>query len=481
LRRYDRLSDIQEQLRLGHLSCSQLVDHYLSNIAATRNLNAFLEVFQAEARKAATQQDTLIARGEWRPLTGAVIAIKDVLCFKGHKVSASSRILEGFESLFSATAIQRLVDAGAIIIGRTNCDEFAMGSSNENSAYGNVLNGLDPTRVPGGSSGGSAVAVQQDCCLAALGTDTGGSVRLPASYCGLIGMKPTYGRISRYGLLAYGSSFDQISPFTRSIEDMALLLRVMAGSDEFDSTASRQSVPDYPANLSADRKYSIRYIKEVMEHPALDEEIRDRCNDVLDWCRAEGHEVQPWSFPYIDYLVPAYYILTTAEASSNLARYDGIHYGYRAAGAADIDSVYRSSRSAGFGAEVKRRIMLGTFVLSAGYYEAYYGTGQKIRRLIHDSTRSVFREADLVFTPTAASTAFKLGEKAADPVSMYLSDIFTVQAPLAGLPAISLPLGNHSNGLPFGVQLMADKFKESHLLTMGQKLMQFHNASVVPA
>jgi len=480
VKRYDRLADIQDDLRNARITCTALVNHYLDGISRCAHLNAFLEVFSDEARSRAAEADQQIANGHWKPLTGAVIAIKDVLCYRGHGVSASSRILEGFESLYSATAVQRLVDAGAIIIGRTNCDEFAMGSSNENSAYGPVLNGLDERLVPGGSSGGSAVAVQMDCCLAALGTDTGGSVRLPASFCGVLGMKPTYGRISRYGLLAYGSSFDQIGPFTRSVEDMALLLEVMSGADEFDSTASRKDVPPYSELVEITKPLNVVYIKEVMEHPDLDGEIRARCNEVLAWLEERGHHVRAWSFPYLDYLVPAYYILTTAEASSNLARYDGVRYGFRHPEVHEVENLYRRSRSQGFGAEVKRRIMLGTFVLSAGYHDAYYGTGQKVRRLIHDSTREILKTADFILTPTAASTAFRVGEKAADPVSMYLSDIFTVQAPLAGLPAISLPVGQHSNGLPFGIQLMTDKFKEMELLALSRTLMQSHGAVAVP-
>lgn len=479
MKRYNRLADIHSDLRQGQLTVTQLVAHYLERIEQTKNLNAFVEVFADDARAAAERADEEVNAQTWRPLTGAVIAIKDVLCYKHHRVSAASHILSGFESLYSATAVQRLVEAGAIIIGRTNCDEFAMGSSNENSAYGAVHNGLDDSLVAGGSSGGSAVAVQMDCCLASLGTDTGGSVRLPAAFCGLIGMKPTYGRVSRYGLLAYGSSFDQISPFTRSVEDAALLLRGMAGSDQFDSTASSQPVDDY-TKIDSEKRFKVLYLEEAIEHSDLDPEIRDRSKELITVLQDQGHTVEAWSFPYLDYLVPAYYILTTAEASSNLARYDGIHYGFRDGEASEIDAVYRQSRSKGFGEEVKRRIMLGTFVLSAGYYDAYYSTAQKARRLIRDSTTMALSKADFILTPTTATTAFRLHEKADDPIAMYLSDIFTVQAPLAGLPAISLPLGLHSNGLPYGIQLMANRFKEADLLSISSQLMQSQSRNIVP-
>ena len=401
-----------------------------------------------------------------------VIALKDVLCYKDHTVRAGSKILNPFTSLYSATAVQRLLHADAIIIGRTNCDEFAMGSSNENCAYGPVLNGLDVTRVPGGSSGGSAVAVQMDMCLASLGTDTGGSIRQPASFCGVIGFKPTYGRISRYGLIAYASSFDQIGPFTRSVKDAALLTQMMSGADDMDATASTRAVEDMLPEDVSGKKFRIAYIPEVNEHVKVDPEIRQRTSAIIAQLKADGHTVEPVSFDMIYALVPAYYVLTTAEASSNLSRFDGIRFGHKSEAAHDLESSYKKNRSEGFGAEVKRRIMLGTFVLSAGYYDAYYTRGQKVRRLIAEKTSDIFSRYDFILTPTTPGTAFQLGERTEDPIEMYLADIFTVHAPLAGIGGISLPLGKHSNGLPFGIQVMADKFKEQALFSFSELLMQ---------
>ncbi|HAP00757.1 MAG TPA: Asp-tRNA(Asn)/Glu-tRNA(Gln) amidotransferase GatCAB subunit A, partial [Bacteroidetes bacterium] len=439
-------------------------------IEKKKNLNAFLEVFADEAREQAILIDKKISEGKAGRLAGMVIAIKDVLCYKGHKVSSSSKILSGFTSLYSATAVQRLINEDAIIIGRTNCDEFAMGSSNENSAYGNVKNGLDETKVPGGSSGGSAVAVQMDMCLASLGTDTGGSIRQPASFCGVIGMKPTYGRISRYGLIAYASSFDQIGPFTHSIEDAALMLEVMSGADDYDSTTSSTTVEKYSEKLAFNRKAKIAVFSSCVNHEGIDTEVRKKILDYIEELKSKGHTIEMIDFPYLDYLVPAYYVLTTAEASSNLARFDGIRFGYKSEKATDLDTTYKRNRTEGFGPEVKRRIMLGTFVLSAGYYDAYYTKGQKVRRLIKEKTEEILSRFDFILTPTTPTTAFNIGEKADDPIAMYLADIFTVQAPIAGIPAITLPLFTHSNGLPFGMQIMAGKFKEADMLAFSKEL-----------
>lgn len=372
-------------------------------------------------------------------------------------------MLEGFTSLFSATAVERLLAEDVIIIGRTNCDEFAMGSTNENSCYGATKNAADPTKVPGGSSGGAAVAVQADTCLAALGSDTGGSVRQPAAFCGVIGFKPTYGRISRYGLLAYGSSFDQIGVFAHSIEDAALLLEIMAGADDFDSTASLQ-VESYSQQLYFNKKVRIAYFKSALENESLDVEIKQTAFSLIQTLQKEGHTVEAVDFNYLDYIIPAYYVLTTAEASSNLARYDGIRFGYRSPNATNLDSTYKKSRTEGFGTEVKRRIMLGTFVLSAGYYDAYYTKAQQVRRLIADKTKEILQDFDFILMPAAPTTAWNLGEKIDNPVAMYLADIFTVQANMTGMPAVSLPIHTHSNGLPIGLQLMADQWKESELL-----------------
>jgi aspartyl-tRNA(Asn)/glutamyl-tRNA(Gln) amidotransferase subunit A len=397
-----------------------------------------------------------------------VIGLKDNLCYAGHKVSASSKILEGFESLYTATAVQRLLDEDAVIIGRCNCDEFAMGSSNENSAFGPVKNFLNKKLVPGGSSGGSAVAVSAGMCTAALGSDTGGSIRQPASLTGTYGLKPTYGRISRYGLIAYASSFDQIGPFTNSLEDSALLLEIMAGEDDFDSTVSRKKVDSYSA-FEAIQPKKIAVIQESLNTEGIDGEVVAKMEDTIAKLKAEGHEVEFVSFPYLEYMVPTYYVLTTAEASSNLSRFDGVHFGHRSSIAVGVEQTYKKSRSEGFGPEVQRRIMAGTFVLSHGYYDAYYTKGQKVRRVLKNRTEEILSRYDLILLPTTPSTAFELNA-VKDPIQMYLQDIFTVHANLTGHPAISLPLGNHSNGMPFGIQVMGKLFGEKDLFNFSSYL-----------
>ncbi len=473
---YNCLADIQADLRNGHITCRQLALYYLERIEKNKHLNAYLEVYADEILAQAYDLDKRLASGApMGRLFGMMLGVKDVICYKQHLVSAGSNILKDFVSLYSATAIERLLAEDALLLGRLNCDEFAMGSTNENSAFGPVCNAADPNKVPGGSSGGSAVAVQADLCTAALGSDTGGSVRQPAAFCGTIGVKPTYGRISRHGLIAYASSFDQIGVLTRSVADAALLLEVMAGKDVFDSTSSSAPVPPYADMLHEPNtpKMRIAYFKEALHHQGLDSEIAQKTADMLQSLADQGHIVAEVDFPLLQQIVPTYYILTTAEASSNLSRYDGMRYGYRAADAADMDSTYRKSRSQGFGKEVKRRIMLGTFVLSAGYYDAYYGKAQRVRRMIFDATQRILADFDFIVTPTTPTTAFDIGDKAyQNPVSMYLADIFTVQANLTGMPALSLPLFIHSNGLPFGLQIMADKFQESKLLSFAQSLMK---------
>ncbi len=452
----------------------QAVQHYLERIRSSGNLNAFIEVYAEEALGKAETLDR--ERQDARPmgkLHGVVISIKDVICYKDHKVSASSSMLKGFVSLYSATAVERLLAEEAIIIGSTNCDEFAMGSTNENSAYGNVLNALDQERVPGGSSGGSAVAVQAGLCMVSLGSDTGGSVRQPADFCGIIGLKPGYGRISRYGLIAYASSFDQIGIFGKNIPDLARLLEVMAGPDEYDSTVSRKPVPAYSALLDDDALYRFAYFPGAMEHPSLDPAMAAAIKEKIRGLKEQGHTVEPVDFNLLDYIVPAYYILTTAEASSNLSRYDGVRYGYRAPGTfTDLDEFYKANRSGGFGPEVKRRIMLGSFVLSAGYYDAYYTRAQKVRKILTDHISLVFRNFDFILSPTSPVPAFRLGEKMSDPIAMYLSDIYTVMANLVGCPAISIPLFRHPGGMPFGLQLMSNRFNEVSLLRISNRLLQ---------
>jgi aspartyl-tRNA(Asn)/glutamyl-tRNA(Gln) amidotransferase subunit A len=348
-----------------------------------------------------------------------------------------------------------------------------MGSTNENSAYGKVLNYLDETKIPGGSSGGSAVAMQAGLCMLSLGSDTGGSVRQPADLCGIIGLKPTYGRISRYGLIAYASSFDQIGIFGKNIPDIALALEIMAGADDYDSTVSHRPVESYSKNLTSDKKYRIAYFPEALDHPSLDPEISKHIKDLLEQLKNKGHEVKAVKFDLLDHIVPAYYVLTTAEASSNLSRYDGVKFGYRINKTnSELTELYKETRSTGFGKEVKRRIMLGTFVLSAGYYDAYFTRAQKVRKLLFDQTQLIFNEFDFIFLPTTPSTAFKIGEKMDDPIAMYLADIYTVMANLVGIPAISLPLFQHTNGMPFGVQAMSNRFNELALLRISNELMQ---------
>ncbi|MES2629235.1 MAG: Asp-tRNA(Asn)/Glu-tRNA(Gln) amidotransferase subunit GatA [Bacteroidota bacterium] len=469
---YTSFSQIRADLSSGKTSVSGLVKEYLSAIDSNRELNAFLEVYPDEAVALAAEVDLKLAAGTAGRLAGMVIGLKDNICFAGHGVGASSKILGGFNSLFSATAVERLVAEDAIIIGRLNCDEFAMGSSNENSAFGPVLNPIDTSRVPGGSSGGSAAAVAARLCHAALGSDTGGSIRQPASFTGTVGLKPTYGRISRHGLIAYGSSFDQIGPITHSVEDAALLLEIMAGPDEFDSTAIQNPPEHYSALEPTTKPVRIAYLAECLESEGLDPEIRDFCNRQIEQLRSLGHTVEPVEFKELKYLVPTYYVLTTAEASSNLSRFDGMRYGYRSAEGKGVEGTIVKSRSEGFGKEVKRRIMLGTFVLSAGYYDAYYSKGQKMRRIIKEKTAGYLSSYDFIYTPTTPGVAFPLGKKSGDPIKMYLEDIFTVQANITGMPAISLPMGTNSEGLPFGIQLMANLNEDAKLLAFSRYLTE---------
>lgn len=470
---YSSLNEIKSELQSGNITVVELVKNYLNQIELNAHLNAFNEVFADEALTRAAEIDNSLKQGTAGKLAGMVIGIKDNICYKGHKVSASSKILDGFTSIYSSTIVERLLAEGAIIIGRCNCDEFAMGATNESSYFGPVKNYADTSKVSGGSSGGSAVAVQANMCHAAIGTDTGGSVRQPASFCGLVGLKPTYGRISRHGIIAYASSFDQVGPITRSVEDSALLLEVMAGVDEYDSTLSQKPVENYSANLQQTTgKKKIAYLQEALSSPGVDTEIKSTLTKYIEKLRAEGHTVTPIAFEHLDYLVPAYYILVTAEASSNLARYDGVHYGYRSTAATDLLTTYKKSRSEGFGKEVKRRIMLGTFVLSAGYYDAYYAKAQKVRRLIREKTESILEEYDFILLPSAPQPASEIGKVEKDPVVGYLADIFTVQASLTGVPAISLPTGNNSNGLPLGLQLLTKHFGEQELLNFAKYFLQ---------
>lgn len=466
-------SNIQTALGSGKTTCVALVQQYMQRIAARPELNIFIETFAEDALRQAAAVDEKIAAGTAGRLAGMVLGIKDVICLANKKVSAGSNMLQGFHSQITATAIERLLAEDAVIIGRQNCDEFAMGSANETSFYGATQNPIDPTRTPGGSSGGSAAAVAAQMCTASIGSDTGGSVRQPAAHCGVVGLKPTYGRISRYGLIAYGSSFDQLGPITHSVADAALLLEIMAGSDTHDQTSATVEVPAYTAQLSALRgkKYTIGYLREAIYSPSLDDAMCDYFHQLIQQLKDDGHEVLELSFPYIDHVVPCYYVLTTAEASSNLSRYDGVRYGHRTAQAQTLEELYVRSRTEGFGEEVQKRIMLGTFVLSAGYADAYYTQAQKVRRLIANWTAEAFQHCDFMLSPTTPTPAPKLGAHFDDPIAEYLSDVYTVFANLVGCPAISLPLGKHPNGLPFGVQFMAKAFDEARLLAFSAELM----------
>lgn len=469
---YNSLSEIRSDIAIGETSVEKLVGVYLAKIREQAHLNAFNEVFEHEALLHAKEVDLRLANGVAGKLAGMVIAIKDNICYKGHKVSASSKILNGFISVYSSTIVERLLAEDAIIIGRCNCDEFAMGGSNENSFFGPVKNFADNSKVSGGSSGGCAVAVQAGMCHASLGTDTGGSVRQPASFCGVIGLKPTYGRISRHGIIAYGSSFDQVGTITRSVEDAATLLGTIAGPDEYDSTLANAVVPSLAKNTAPPKSKKIACLQEALSSPGVDAEVKSAFVSYIEKLKAEGHTVTPVTFEYLDYMVPAYYVLAMAEASSNLSRYDGVHFGYRSASATDMQSTYKRSRSEGFGKEVKRRVMLGTFVLSAGYYDAYFAKAQKVRRLIKEQTDAILKEFDFLLLPTAPEPAFDLGIEEKDPVITYLHDIFTVQASLAGVPAISLPAGNNSKGLPLGLQVLTRHFEEEELLNFSEYFLQ---------
>jgi aspartyl-tRNA(Asn)/glutamyl-tRNA(Gln) amidotransferase subunit A len=465
--KYTTLKAVQADLRYGKTTCLQLVDHYLQQIEKSEALNIYVEVFEDEAMHRARELDKKYRKNpdSVGRLFGAIVSLKDVICYADHEVTAGSQILKGFRSVFSATAVERILAEDAIIIGRTNCDQFAMGSDNTNTIYGAVRNAADVERVAGGSSGGAAVSVQADTCLVALGSDTGGSVRQPADFCEVIGMKPTYGRISRHGLLAYGSSFDQIGTLSHSVEDAALFLEVMAGCDDFDSTASQSAVDKYVEKLDdSDKKYKIAYFDKALNTKGLDADIREMNVKMLDILRGSGHTVEAVDFEYLDYVVPAYYVLTTAEASSNLSRFDGVRYGYRAENVGTLEETYRKSRTEGFSDEVKRRIILGTFVLSSGYYDAYYTKAQKARRLVAERLAAIFADYDFIIMPVSPVKPWKIGEKSDDPVAMYLADIYTVLANLAGIPAIALGKQH--------CQFMAAKWEEGKLLAFAKTVEQ---------
>jgi aspartyl-tRNA(Asn)/glutamyl-tRNA(Gln) amidotransferase subunit A len=459
---------IAAHIAAGELRAADVCEAFLSSIAAhDPALNAFRHVATGRARARAAELDAARDRGETLgPLHGVPIALKDNLSTRGIVTTAASRILENYLPPYNATVVDRLEAAGANVIGKTNLDEFAMGSSTENSAFGPSRNPWDVTRTPGGSSGGSAVAVAARMAPISLGSDTGGSIRQPAALCGIVGLKPTYGRVSRYGLLAFASSLDQIGPFARSVEDAALVLDVIAGADPMDSTASDAAVPGYQAQLSGDLRGLRVGVPRAFVTEGVDAAIVAALNQALEVMRAHGAEIVDIDLPHARHAIPVYYLVATAEASSNLARYDGVRYGYRA-GLARTDTLqemYDRTRDAGFGAEVKRRIMLGTYVLSAGYYDAYYLKAQQVRTLLRQDYDRAFERVDVVAMPTTPTPAFRLGEKTNDPLQMYLADIFTVSANLAGLPAISVPCGFSEQELPIGLQLTGRLFDESTLL-----------------
>ncbi len=495
------IAEIHERILRGEVTFKEIVQEYISQIE-TKNpeVNAFVSTYFQEALEQAEAVEKKIKNGTAGPLAGAVLGIKDLICERGKQATCASEILENFESVYDATVIERLKRDDAIFIGRLNMDEFAMGSSNENSKFGPTKNPHDLTKVPGGSSGGSAAAIAANMATATLGSDTGGSIRQPASYCGVVGLKPTYGRVSRYGLIAYASSFDSIGPFAQTVEDVAKVLQSIAGFDERDNTSANVEVDNYLSVVSKPTKNIKIGVPEEYFGEGLDSEIGKGIKDILAELEADGAELVPIELPHAKYGIATYYILATAEASSNLARYDGIRYGHRADKGSVIDELkaeenalnekmktaneselaeleveftkmdsqlvrlYKKSRTEGFGTEVKRRIMLGTYVLSSGYYDAYYAKAQKVRRLIQQDFKNAFEQVDVIVSPTAPTTAFDIGAKIEDPVQMYLNDVYTISANLAGICGISLPAGIHSNGLPFGIQFMGDTFKELNIL-----------------
>ncbi len=455
-------------------TAANLVEEFYEKIEAEDgDIHAYLTLCRERALQQAARIDDLAGRGEpLPPLAGVPLAIKDVMVTKGVRSTAGSKILDNFVPPYDCTAVARLEAAGAIVLGKTNCDEFAMGSSNENSAYGPVRNPRDKSRVPGGSSGGSAAVVAAGTAVAALGSDTGGSIRQPASFCGVVGLMPTYGRVSRYGLIAFASSLDHIGPLTKTVKDAAILLRTIAGRDPLDSTSADVPVPDYVDEIGKPVKGLRLGIPKEYFGEGLDPEVRASVEAAIEDLSKSGCEIVPISLPHTPYAIPTYYVIATAEASANLARYDGVRYGYRSPHARTLSEMYRKSRDEGFGPEVKRRIMLGTYALSSGYYDAYYLKAQRVRTLLTRDFEEAFRKVDAIVTPTAPTPAFKLGEKADDPLAMYLADIFTVTADLAGIPGISVPCGQTKTGLPIGLQVLGKHFDESSVLRVGHAVEQ---------
>ncbi len=450
------------------VTATALADAFYEKIAADdAEIHGYLTLCRERALATAARIDAMADHGDpLPPLAGVPIAIKDVLVTRGVRTTAGSKVLANYVPPYDCTAVARLESAGAVILGKTNCDEFAMGSSNENSAYGPVRNPRDRSRVPGGSSGGSAAVVAAGTAVAALGSDTGGSIRQPASFCGVVGLMPTYGRVSRYGLIAFASSLDHIGPLTRTVKDAAILLGIMAGRDPLDSTSAEVPVPDYSAEIGKPVKGLRLGVPKEYFGEGLDAEVRSAVEAAIQKVAQAGCEVVPISLPHTEYAIPTYYLVATAEASANLARYDGVRYGYRASDGRSLSDMYRRTRDQGFGAEVKRRIMLGTYALSAGYYDAYYLKAQRVRTLLTRDFDEAFRHVDTIVTPTSPTPAFKLGEKTDDPLAMYLADIYTVTADLVGVPGISIPCGQSREGLPIGLQILGKHFDESTVLRL---------------
>lgn len=467
------IKSVREQIAAKELTAVALCKAAFERIEKLEDLNAFISLTKESALAKAEALDRAALSGEpLPPLAGTVLAVKDNMVMRDVKTTAGSKILYNYIPPYTATVVERLEAAGVLIVGKANCDEFAMGSSNENSAYGIVKNPWNTERVPGGSSGGSAVAVAAGMAMVSLGSDTGGSIRQPASFCGIVGLKPTYGRVSRYGLIAFGSSLDQIGPFANSVADVAQLMNVMAGRDPRDSTSSNVATDDYVAALDGDVKGLRVGVPKECFGEGLDAEVRESVEASIKKFAELGAEIVEVSLPNSEYAVPVYYLIATAEASSNLARFDGVRYGFRAKETYTLKDMYNRTREEGFGAEVKRRIMLGTYALSAGYYDAYYGKAQKVRALIEDDFRKAFGQCDVIATPVAPTPAFKLGEKTDNPLEMYLSDIYTITLNLAGVPGLSMPCGLASNGMPIGIQLITRHFDEARLLNAAHNLEQ---------
>jgi aspartyl-tRNA(Asn)/glutamyl-tRNA(Gln) amidotransferase subunit A len=476
VRKPKTIAALRAEIESGSVKAAERAARYYERIAAVNpRLNVYLSLSKERALAQAQRVDALAAKGDPLPaLAGIPVGIKDVLVMTGAPATAGSKILEGYHPPYDAAAVAKLEKAGAVLLGKINCDEFAMGSSNENSAYGPVRNPVDPERVPGGSSGGSAAAVAADMAVATLGTDTGGSIRQPASFCGVVGVLPTYGRVSRYGLIAFASSLDRVGPFAANVRDAATLLGVIAGHDVKDATSSHAPVPDYAAE--SDKLVQGMRIGVPAEYfgEGLDPEVRAAIEKGIDALKAAGCTVKPISLPHTKYAIPTYYLVATAEASANLARFDGVRYGYRSKASETLGAMYRHSRDEGFGPEVKRRILLGTYALSAGYYDAYYRKAQQVRRLLAEEFLRAFAEVDAIVTPTSPVPPFKLGEKTGDPLSMYLADIYTVTASLAGICGVSVPCGRTSAGLPVGMQVLAGHLREGTAFCVARAVEAAH-------